>query len=62
LKFIESTFGLQAVSSTYADALATNDLSDCFDFTQTPLTFQTVPMDATKLVIDKNVPLDPDDD
>ena len=62
LKFIENTFGLQAVSSGYADALATNDLSDCFDFTQTPLTFQTVPMDATKLVIDKNVPLDPDDD
>jgi|HubBroStandDraft_2_1064218.scaffolds.fasta_scaffold00538_10 phospholipase C len=62
LKFIENTFGLQAVSAGYADALATNDLSDCFDFTQTPLTFQTVPMDATKLVIDKNVPLDPDDD
>ena len=62
LKFIENTFGLQTVSSGYADALATNDLSDCFDFNQTPLTFQTVPMDKSLLVIDKNAPLDPDDD
>jgi hypothetical protein len=49
----------------YADTFtATGDLSDCFDFTQTPLTFQTIPavLDATHFLNDKTPPLDPDDD
>jgi phospholipase C len=48
LKFIEATFGVSNVapgaSPAYADATSlTADLSDCFDFDQTPLTFQTIP-------------------
>lgn len=62
LKFIETEFALQPVSTGYADAMATNDLSDCFDFNQSPLTFQPVPMDVQKLATAKNAPLDPDDD
>jgi len=36
LKFIEEVYGLPSLG--YADAAA-DDLSDCFDFNQTPLTF-----------------------
>ena len=39
LKFIEETFSLSSLN--YADANA-DDFSDCFDFSQTPLTFQTI--------------------
>jgi phospholipase C len=61
LKFIETTFGLPSLG--YADARA-DDFSDCFNFNQTPLTFQTVPAryDASHFVNDKRAPLDPDDD
>ena len=69
LKFIESTFNLATVapgaSPAYADEFTgTGDLSDCFDFNQTPLTFQTIPasFDAAHFLNDKSVPLDPDDD
>jgi phospholipase C len=69
LKFIETTFGLSNVapgaSPSYADATNfTGDLSDCFDFTQTPLTFQTIPApkDAKYFLEDKTPPTDPDDD
>jgi len=69
LKFIEATFGVGTVapgaSPAYADATTnTGDLSDGFDFNQTPLTFQTIqaPMDAKHFLDDKTPPTDPDDD
>lgn len=69
LKFIEGTFAISNVapgaSPAYADATGdTGDLSDCFDFTQTPLTFKTIParLDGKHFVEDKTPPLDPDDD
>jgi phospholipase C len=45
LKFIEQNWGLSPVGAgTYSDAYSdTDDLSDCFDYNQTPLTFTTVP-------------------
>src|SRR5581483_774795 len=39
LNLIEGTFGLPSLG--YADAYA-DDLSDCFNFNQTPLTFKTI--------------------
>jgi phospholipase C len=69
LKFIEQTFGLPTVapgaSPAYADATTnTGDLSDCFDFNQTPLTFQTIPapVDAKHFLEDKTPPTAPDND
>jgi phospholipase C len=69
LKFIEKTFGLSTIAPgatlAYADEFpGTGDLSDCFDFNQTPLTFHTIPtaLDAAFFVNDKRTPTDPDDD
>ena len=61
LKFIENNFGLASLG--YADAAA-DDLSDCFDLNQTPITFQTInaPQDAQYFLNDKTPPTDPDDD
>ena len=61
LKFIEATFNLPSLG--YADAAA-DDLSDCFDFSQKPLTFQpvTAAHDAQYFLTQKEAPLDPDDD
>ncbi len=61
LKFIEKTFNLPSLG--YADAPA-DDLSDCFDFSQPPLTFQPVPAqyDVNYFLNDKRMPTDPDDD
>ena len=61
LKFIETTFKLPGLG--YADSVA-DDLSDCFDFTQTPITFQTIPapLDASRFINDRRPPTDPDDD
>lgn len=61
LKFIEHTFSLPSLG--YADAPA-DDLSDCFDFTQTPLPFHTIaaPFSAEHFLNDRTPPLDPDDD
>jgi len=65
LKFIEVNFGLPAIApgAGYADERS-DDLSDCFDFNQTPLTFQTLPAkyDARHFLEDKTPPSDPDDD
>jgi phospholipase C len=63
LKFVETTFNLQTVDPSYADARA-DDLSDCFDFTQTPLTFTPVitPKNASFFINDKRAPLPPDND
>ncbi|HXZ40388.1 MAG TPA: alkaline phosphatase family protein [Terriglobales bacterium] len=61
LKFIENNFRLPSLG--YADAPA-DDLSDCFDFNQVPLTFTTIraPLDAKHFIEDKRPPTDPDDD
>jgi phospholipase C len=61
LKFTEETFGLQSLG--YADAAA-DDFADCFDFTQTPLKFQTInaPLKAAFFLNDTKPPTDPDDD
>ncbi len=61
LKFIETTFNLSSLG--YADARA-DDLSDCFNLTQTPITFQKIPaaLDAAHFINDKSPPSDPDDD
>ncbi len=61
LNLIEQTFSLPSLG--YADAHADN-LSDCFDFTQTPITFKTInaPMNAAFFLNDKRPRTDPDDD
>lgn len=61
LKFIETNWGLASVG--FADASAEN-LSDCFNFSQTPLTFQTIaaPLDAAHFLNDTRPMGDPDDD
>ncbi len=61
LRFIEVTFGIGSLG--YADAHA-DDLSDCFDLTQSPLKFQTIaaPLPAAHFLTDRRPPLDPDDD
>ncbi len=61
LRFIEETFGLPSLG--YADAYA-DDLSDCFNFNQTPLKFQAIPaaVSAEQFLNDRRPPTDPDDD
>jgi len=61
LKFVETTFNLPSLG--YADVPA-DDLSDCFNLTQTPITFQKIPapLDAAHFINDKSPPTDPDDD
>jgi phospholipase C len=61
LKFTEEVFGLPTVG--YADAVA-DDLSDCFNFQQTPLTFQPVAAkyDAAYFLTHKMPAEGPDDD
>jgi phospholipase C len=61
LSFIEKTYNLPSLE--YADARA-DDLSDCFNFNQSPLQFQTIaaPLSAEHFVNDRTPPTDPDDD
>jgi phospholipase C len=61
LKFIEETFALPSLG--YADAPA-DDLSDCFDFNQTPITFRTInaPLNAAYFLNYRGPRTDPDDD
>jgi len=61
LKFVETTFKLPSLG--YADSPA-DDLSDCFDLTQTPLAYKAIPaaLDADYFINDKRAPTDPDDD
>ena len=61
LRFIEENFGLPSLG--YADAYA-DDLSDCFNFNQTPLKFQAIPaaVSAEQFLNDRRPPTDPDDD
>jgi phospholipase C len=62
LKFIEEAFDLPSLG--YADTYALDDLSDCFDFGQSPLRFQAIdsPLHAVYFLNDKRPPTDPDDD
>jgi phospholipase C len=61
LHFTEVTFRLPTLG--YADSLA-DDLSDCFDFGQTPTSFQpfVAKFDASYFLLDTRPPTDPDDD
>jgi phospholipase C len=61
LNLIEKTFDLPSLG--YADAYA-DDLSDCFNFNQTPLTFTAIsaPLSAAHFLNDRTPPEDPDND
>jgi len=61
LKFTEEVFNLPSLG--YADALA-DDFSDCFDLTQTPITFQVVPAEkpAEFFMNTTRAPTPPDDE
>jgi hypothetical protein len=61
LKFIEEVYGLGELG--YADVPA-DDLSDCFDFSQTPLQFHTIPapLDLAHFLHNRTPPSDPDND
>jgi phospholipase C len=61
LKFIETTFSLPSLG--YADAPA-DDLSDIFNFLQTPIVFQSIPApsNTAACIADNSPPGDPDDD
>lgn len=61
LKFVETTFGLKSLG--YADASADN-LSDCFNFSQKPIPFQTIvtAVPAAHFLYDPRPVVDPDDD
>lgn len=67
LKFIEETFNnLPQINPAvgYADTYALGDLSDCFDYSQTPLTFTAIPSvkDKNFFINDKRKPTPPDND
>jgi phospholipase C len=61
LNFIEQVFNLSSLG--FADAHA-DDLSDCFNFNQTPLQFQKIPapMSAAHFLNDRTPAADPDDE
>jgi hypothetical protein len=61
LRFTEAVFELPTLG--YADSRA-DDLSDCFDFGQMPVTFQPFvsKFDAAYFLLDRRPPTDPDDD
>lgn len=63
LRFIEGNFSLPVVDADYADARA-DDLSDTFNFSQTPLKFQTISIPPVKRSrgTQQELPSDPDDD
>ena len=65
LKFVETMFGLTTVGNGdgYADSRA-DDLSDCFDFNQTPLVFKQIqaPLSAEYFLNNTAPGTGPDDD
>ena len=65
LKFVETVFNLSSIdpNGLYADSRA-DDLSDCFNFIQTPREFQTIQSkyNAAYFLNDKRPSVDPDDD
>ncbi|MFY9647261.1 MAG: alkaline phosphatase family protein [Terriglobales bacterium] len=66
LKFVETTFNLGEIDPTvhYADSRAVDFYGDCFDMTQTPLTFTPIPapLGPDYFLNDKRVPAPADDD
>jgi phospholipase C len=65
LKYIEGNFSLPTVASGYADSsTVTDDLSDCFDYAQTPLKFTSIKAQkkADYFINDKRPRIPPDDD
>jgi phospholipase C len=62
LNFIENNFNLPSLG--FADAYANDDLSDCFNFSQTPITFQTInaARKADFFLHDRRPQAGPDDD
>jgi phospholipase C len=65
LRFIEANFGVGEIEQAvgYADSQS-DDLADCFDFTQAPLVFTPIPapLDANYFLNDKSPPTPPDND
>jgi phospholipase C len=65
LKFTEKVFSLGEIDPAvgYADSRS-DDLSDCFDFSQTPLVFKAIaaPLGADHFLNDKSPPTPPDND
>lgn len=65
LRFIEANFGVGQIDQTvgYADSQS-DDLADCFDFSQVPLAFTPIPapLDANYFLNDKSPPTPPDND
>jgi phospholipase C len=61
LKFIENAYGLASLG--YADVRA-DDLSDCFNFNQTPISFKAIsaPLPADHFLYERGPSTDPDDD
>jgi phospholipase C len=61
LKYVEETYGLPSLG--YTDARA-DDLSDCFNYSQTPIVFQTIQADrrAADFIHAPMVNVPPDDD
>jgi len=61
LKFIEMTLSLSSLG--YADAYA-DDLSDCFNLTQSPISFKNIPtaLDPSYFINSKSAPMGPDDE
>jgi phospholipase C len=61
LKYIETNFKLPSLG--YADTPA-DDMAECFNLTQSPLAFKTIPapLNAAHFINDKHAPVDPDDD
>ncbi len=60
VKFIDEVFDLPGLG--YADARA-DDFSDCFDLTQAPITFQTIPASPNKdFFLNTKRPVTPPDD
>ncbi len=66
LKFIEETFSLPEVNPSvgYADSYSLGDLSDFFNYSQTPLPFTEIPADYDRqyFINKKGTPSPPDDD
>ncbi len=65
LRFIEANFGIGEIEQAvgYADSQS-DDLADCFDFSQAPLAFTPIPapLDANYFLNDKSPPSPPDND
>ena len=64
LRFIEGVFNIPEGALSFADARATSDLSNFFQFTQSPRSFQKIParFDAEYFIHDKTPPEAPDND